>query len=160
MISLLESLQNSALAQWVQISVLGYPVLLTLHSLGLALLVGLLIIIDLRVLGMPRMLSLAPLNKVMRVVWLAFAVNLVSGAALFLADAVKFYESRIFRFKLLSIVIGVLIGARINASVLTQVEQGYASTVVAIPANARVLAGLSILMWLFAIALGRYMAYE
>ena len=44
MISLLETLQNSEFSQWVLVSVWGYPILLTLHSIGLALLVGLLII--------------------------------------------------------------------------------------------------------------------
>ena len=55
---MLEALQNSAFSQWLLVSEYGYPIFLTLHSLGLAMLVGVLICIDLRILGIARSIPL------------------------------------------------------------------------------------------------------
>jgi hypothetical protein len=159
MIGFLETLQNSAFSQWVLVSVWGYPILLTLHSIGLALLVGLLFIIDLRVLGVPRMLPFVPLNRLMVIIWAAFAVNLSSGLALFVADGVKFFNSTAFRIKFSSLVIGIVIAVVIKNMVLERaslLDSERGST----PVTAKLLAAVSILMWISAIGFGRYMAYE
>jgi hypothetical protein len=159
MISLLETLQNSEFSQWVLVSVWGYPILLTLHSLGLALLVGLLIIVDLRVLGMPRLIPFLPLQRLMALIWGAFAVNLLSGLALFVADGVKFIGSTAFLCKLASIVIGIAIAIVIKNSVLNKAAKFDAGQD-AVPTRAKVLAVVSFAMWISAIGFGRYMAYE
>lgn len=159
MISFLETLQNSEFSQWVLVSVWGYPILLTLHSIGLALLVGLLIIIDLRVLGVPRMLPFMPFNRLMALIWAAFAVNVSSGVALFVADGVKFFNSTAFRFKFASLVIGIVLAVIIKSSVLNDAPRLDAGRSAA-PLKAKVLAAVSILMWISAIGFGRYMAYE
>lgn len=159
MISLLETLQNSEFSQWLLVSVWGYPILLTLHSIGLALLVGLLIIIDLRVLGVPRMLPFMPFNRLMALIWGAFAVNLGSGVALFIADGVKFFNSTAFRFKFASIVIGIVLAVIIKNTVLSEAPKLDAERGAA-PVTAKALAAVSILMWISAIGFGRYMAYE
>jgi hypothetical protein len=159
MISLLETLQNSGFSQWVLVSVWGYPILLTLHSIGLALLVGLLIIIDLRVLGVPRMLPFMPFNRLMALIWGAFAINLGSGVALFVADGVKFFNSTAFRFKFASIVIGIVLSIIIKNTVLKEAPRLDAERGTA-PVTAKALASVSILMWISAIGFGRYMAYE
>ncbi|MFC4313137.1 DUF6644 family protein [Steroidobacter flavus] len=159
MISLLETLQNSEFSQWLLVSVWGYPILLTLHSIGLALLVGLLIIIDLRVLGVPRMLPFMPFNRLMALIWGAFAVNLGSGVALFVADGVKFFNSTAFRFKFASIIIGITLAVIIKNTVLNDAPRLDAERGTA-PVTAKALAAISILMWISAIGFGRYMAYE
>jgi hypothetical protein len=159
MISLLETLQNSEFSQWLLVSVWGYPILLTLHSIGLALLVGLLIIIDLRVLGVPRMLPFLPFNRLMGLIWGAFAVNLGSGVALFVADGVKFFNSTAFRFKFASIVLGIVLAVIIKNTVLNQAPRLDAAQGSA-PVTAKALAMVSMLMWISAIGFGRYMAYE
>ena len=156
---MLEALQNSAFSQWVLVSEWGYPIFLTLHSLGLAMLVGVLIVIDLRVLGIPRSLPLWPMKRLMWLVWGAFAVNAASGTALFVADAVKFLESPAFLMKLSSIAIGVTLAALLSSRVLNvadAVDRGER----AIPVVAKIMATCSILVWVAAIGFGRYMAYE
>jgi hypothetical protein len=163
----LEALQNTAFSQWLLVSEWAYPILLTLHSLGLAMLVGVLIIIDLRILGLARSIPLLPIKRLMSIVWLAFAVNAVSGTMLFAADAVKFAHSPTFQLKLTSIVIGVVLAALMSKSVLdpnAAFEQAEAAGPAAItwksPVVAKALAALSIVIWIAAIGLGRYMAYE
>jgi diacylglycerol kinase len=155
----LETLQNTDFAQWVQVSQWFYPILLTAHSVGLALLVGVLIIIDLRIVGLVRAIPLMPLNRLMWLVWGAFAVNLGSGVAIFTSDAVKFYHSTMFRLKLSSIVLGVIIAALLASKILGVADR-FDRQEMEMPRYAKTLAALSILLWLAAISTGRYMAYE
>ena len=133
----------------------------------IAMLVGVLIIIDLRVLGLARSIPLLPTRRLMTIVWIAFAVNAISGTMLFAADAVKFAHSPTFQLKLSSIVIGVVLAALMSKSVLDPSSTferaeagGVASSKLQSPVVAKSLAALSIVVWIAAIGLGRYMAYE
>lgn len=161
---MLEALQNSAFSQWLLVSEWGYPIFLTLHSLGLAMLVGVLICIDLRVLGIARSIPLPPIKRLMMIVWIAFAVNAASGTALFAADAVKFINSPAFLLKLSSIVIGVVLAALMSSSVLSSQSAfengGLQRFDLDSPPVAKTLAVVSIVVWIAAIGFGRYMAYE
>jgi hypothetical protein len=153
---LLVALQNSAFASWAQQS--AYPVIITFHSIGLATLVGLLMVIDLRVLGFAKTLPLPALRRLMTVVWIGFWINAVSGAMLFAIDAKKDFYSGLFRTKLSAIAAGLILGALIKRKVLSSPEA------VAAPAGdtsgrAKLLATLSLLCWIGAIVSGRLLAY-
>jgi hypothetical protein len=156
---MLEAIQNTAFADWVRVSEWGYPIILTLHSLGLALVVGVLIVMDLRILGVPKSLPLLPLKQLMTLVWIGFTVNLLTGLALFSADAVKFFHSPTFRFKIASVVAGVVFAVFLRSSVFGAGD-GFDRGGAVIPVRAKVVAVLSIAVWLAAIGLGRYVAYE
>jgi hypothetical protein len=156
---MLEAIQNTAFADWVRVSEWGYPIILTMHSLGLATVVGVLLVIDLRVLGFPKALPILPLKQLMTLVWIGFTVNFVTGLALFSADAVKFFYSPTFRFKIASVVVGVALALYIRSSALG-IGGDFDRHVAAIPVRAKAAAVLSIAVWLAAIGLGRYVAYE
>lgn len=156
---LLEAIQNTGFADWMRVSEWGYPIILTLHSVGLAMVVGVLLVIDLRILGIPRSLPVLPLQKLMGVVWIGFALNLCTGVALFTADAVKFYNSPSFRYKLLSVFVGVGLAVFLSSSVL-RAGNRFDREGVRIPGRAKFLAVASLLVWAAAISLGRYVAYE
>jgi hypothetical protein len=149
---LLRALQHSAFADWVQAT--AYPVVITAHSIGLAILVGLLVVIDLRVLGFATGLPLAALRKLMTVVWLGFWANAISGVMLFSIDAKKDFYSPLFRIKLSAIALGLILGTVISSSVL----QGN-SPVAATSSRAKVLAVCSLACWASAIVTGRLLAY-
>jgi len=131
----------------------GYSILLTLHSLGLGLLVGLLLVIDLRILGLLRALPLASLRRLMPWVWIGFVVNAISGVLLFMADATKDYYANSFRIKLVCIAVGVAIAVYLNARVLREDHTGE------LPRSAAVLAYASLASWTGAIVAGRLIAY-
>lgn len=152
----LRAIQHSAFANWVQES--AYPIVITLHSVGLAILVGVLVVIDLRVLGFARGLPLPALRKLMKVVWIGFCTNAVSGVMLFCIDAKKDFYSTLFRVKLSAIAIGLILGAIINSQVLVdsrELNQAHAQA----PARAKALAVLSLICWVSAIVSGRLLAY-
>jgi hypothetical protein len=104
-----EALSNSAFSQWMVVSRWAYASLLTLHGLGMAVLVGLTTMVSLRVLGFPKQLPLAPYAKVLPLGVAAFIVNAISGTLLFIADASTLSQNPAFIFKLVSIVIGLFV---------------------------------------------------
>ena len=154
-------LESTSLALWMRDSLWAYPIVLTFHAIGMALLVGTITVIALRVLGVGRF-SIAPLQKYFLVVWAGFVVNAVSGSILFLtapsafAGATHFFFSPTFRIKMLVIVLGGvtawLLQARLSRNG-TEWLDGDA------PQGAKVLAGLSIVFWFGAIVAGRLTAY-
>jgi hypothetical protein len=158
--NLLKALQDSAFANWVQQS--AYPVVITFHSIGLATLVGLLMVIDLRVLGFARTLPLPALRRLMTVVWIGFWVNAISGSMLFCIDAKKDYYSALFRTKLSAIALGLILGTLIKNRVLCEsaadasLSAGFSAGT---SRGAKTLAALSLLCWIGAIVSGRLLAY-
>ena len=143
-------LQDIRLAIWVAESdrFYGYSGILTLHTLGLALVVGASAVLDLRLLGVAPRVPLAALRNISRPMWIGFAVNAVTGAVLFAAAAVVKGTQPIFYAKLALVASALLIDRSVRRR---------AFAVQARPA--RVLAIWSLLLWTGAIAAGRLMAY-
>jgi hypothetical protein len=77
---------------------------------------------------------------------------------LFSIDAKKDYYSPLFRIKLSSIAIGLILGTLIKRRVLDQ-DIEYAAVEASAPSFAKVLALVSLLCWMTAIVSGRLLAY-
>jgi hypothetical protein len=152
----LTALQETRLALWVSgsASLLGYPAILTLHTIGLALLVGGAVAVDLRLLGVARAAPLDALPPLFRIMWAGLALNTVTGVLLFIADAVRKASQPVFAIKLLCIAAAVGVLVRIRAMVLHP-----RAAVTGVPARARALAVASLVLWAGAIGAGRLMAY-
>lgn len=152
----LEWLQTTALGRTVAESLWGYPLFETLHTLGMAMLVGALGLINLRVLGYKLELPILGTRDLLPLAWLGFTINLISGIALFASDAVYFWSSYTFRVKILLIVLG-----GINAFVLgraalreTHDRAGFVAST-----GIKWVAGSALVFWLGAIIAGRLIAY-
>jgi len=152
---LLQSIQGSAFSHWAQSSL--YPIVVTLHAIGLAMLVGLLTVIDLRVLGFARQLPLPALRQFMNGAWIGFWINAASGAVLFSIDAKKDFYSGLFRVKLTVIAAGVILAKVIDSNVLSVSD---APAAIEPTARAKLLALASLLCWTGAIVSGRLLAYS
>jgi hypothetical protein len=152
----LEWLQQTPVATFVAETLWAYPLFETLHTLGMALLLGSLGLINLRILGYKPELPIVGTLRLLPLAWLGFSVNLVSGLALFTSDAVYFWGSITFRIKL-----GLIVLAGINAFILSQTvfRGARAGTLSATPPRARVLASASLVFWVGAIIAGRLIAY-
>lgn len=128
----------------------AYPTISTLHTVGLAIVVGASTVVNVRLLGFAPGIPPAALRALFPILWAGFAVNFLSGALLFMADATTKSGQKVFYVKLACIV-AALILARLIATRLPQAG--------APPANLRMLAALSLLLWTGAIVAGRLMAY-
>ena len=153
----LTQLQDSALAQWVggAETLLVYPTILTLHTLGLSIVVGTCVVMDLRLLGVPRGVPLAALQRAPLLIWTAFAVNAITGVLLFLPSAEQKAFQTVFHVKLACIALALIVYVRIRRLVFRN-----ALTLTGpVPSEARVLAVVSLLLWTGATVAGRLMAY-
>jgi hypothetical protein len=136
-------------------SLLGYPFILFLHTLGLAVVAGLSGAIDLRLLGVAPRISLSSLTRFFPFIWIAFAVTGVSGLTLLIADAETKLRSGVFYVKMLFIVL-----ALINLHLLkTRVFARPDVDTQALSGQAQVLALTSLIFWVAATTAGRLMAY-
>ncbi len=59
----LEYVQNLDISQWIATSDFGYPIMLSIHSIGLALVVGITWMLDLHVLGFAKRILLAGFSR-------------------------------------------------------------------------------------------------
>ena len=144
-------LHDSALATWVResSSIWAYPTIITLHTAGLAVLVGASAAVDLRLLGVGRQFPVSSLRGFFPVMWAGFWLNAATGALLFAADP---RTTRIFMIKMavVAVAVGLVVVTRRAIAI------GGPSTVT--PA-ARVYAAASLVVWVIATATGRLMAY-
>jgi hypothetical protein len=152
--ALLQSLQESRFAIWMLESSYGYPVILTLHTTGLAVVVGVMLLVDLRVLGRVLALPLQAMRPLMKLVWWAFLLNLTTGLLIFVSDAERYYGSVNFRIKISAVLLAIALAVPVQRY-LSQPE----SAVVSAPGGIRLAAGSSIALWAAAIVSGRLMAY-
>ncbi len=152
---LLTSLEQSGFATWLRESpsIWAYPTILTLHTLGLGVLVGGSAVLDLRLLGMAPAIPLPPLERLFPAMWVGFWVNALSGAMLFTGDPTGKGTTRLFMAKLLIVAAGVLVLVALRRTVYGQRPEPAVST------TSRALAVASLVLWFLAIVTGRYMAY-
>ena len=148
-------LEGTALAAWVRESpsIWAYPTVLTLHTFGMMVLVGSALMIDLRLLGFGRGIPLSSLERMFRVMWGAFWLNLATGTMLFIADASKRGTQPLFLIKL------ALVASGITTIVLLRRRVFVGSEPLVISAAAKRLAVTSLLVWSAAVTAGRLLAY-
>ena len=159
MIDLLTFLEGNELSVFIREFplVFGFPTILFLHTLGLAMVAGVSIAIDLWILRgatAGAQLQLAGLTKTM---WLGFGINLVSGVALLLAYPAKALTNWVFYLKMALVLIAVYIAVRINRELLSRDSASGAA--VAMAFDVRRWAVASLLIWAAAIITGRLLAY-
>jgi hypothetical protein len=152
----LEWLQSTELGLFVAETLWAYPLFETLHTFGMAMLVGSLGLVNLRVLGFKRELPIIGTLDLLPLAWFGFTINLISGLALFSSDAVYFWSSITFRVKLTLILLGGINAFVLGQSTFREVRAG--STVEA-GTGVRLIAASSLLFWFGAIAAGRLVAY-
>lgn len=152
-----ESLQNSAFTDWLlgSESIWAYPTVLTLHTVGLAVLVGASTVLQLRLLGVGTSVPLARLRMLYTLIWLAFAVNLASGVALFVTQAADRVLQPLFYIKLTSIGVALWLGQDAKRSIFDRPPPTAGALAASTQRKAVVVLGL----WTTAIVSGRLMAY-
>ena len=151
------SLEASAFAEWVRTSYVGYPTLLTLHSIGMAIMVGLVLVVCLRLLGKFERIPLISLERMLVLAWVGFAINLLSGAAIFTMAATVFATKGLFLLKLAAVLTGAGLAAYMQ-QMLKREAAGWANGG-SVPGGLRNLAAVSLSLWGLAIVTGRLTAY-
>lgn len=136
-----------------------FPAVETIHVVGLAGSVGLILIVDLRLIGaLLQNQSVADvMSRYRRWMWMGFASMFASGILLFCSEAANCYMSSTFRAKMLllflaglnALVFEITVGKRVSA-------WGDAAN---LPLAAKLAGWISLVCWAGVIAFGRWTAY-
>jgi Family of unknown function (DUF6644) len=131
----------------------------TVHTLGIILVAGTIMLLDLRLLGL-ALRSVPVAQVVARIVPSTlggFGLMVVSGSLLFSSEAVKMYHSPAFRIKMLLLAMAGLNALIFHRTIYRDVANWDPASVV--PARARLAGLLSLVFWIAIIAAGRAIAY-
>jgi hypothetical protein len=152
------ALENWSVAQSVRGGPTLYPIVETVHLLGVALVLGAVATLDLRLLGASRRLPAGRLaHHALTIVWCAFTVAIVSGFLLFATRATTYADNTAMQLKA-----ALLIIAGINAAGF---HVGPGKRMLADPdgwtpgPGARVIAAMSLGLWLTIATAGQWIAY-
>lgn len=149
------ALERSPAGHWVRDSIWAYPIANVLHVLGVAALVGAIIALDLRLLGVlrgGRPVEAARLT--LPVAKAGFVVAVLSGIVLFLAEASALVVNTVFLVKFAAIGAALLNIVVFHLGVFRSIA-AWAEP----PAAARCAALASLAAWLTAAVCGRFAAY-
>jgi len=139
----------------VRESIWAFPVIEAVHLLGLSLLGGSLLIVDLRMLGIG--LTRQPIALLARDArpWLlaAIAVMILTGVPLFLSEAVKCYYSTPFRVKVIALPLALVYTFVVRERVAQQ-------PALETSRRSRAAGAVSIALWLTVAAAGRWIGYS
>ena len=151
------SIEQSGLSIWIRESdsVLAYWFILSIHAIGMGLLVGASVLIDVRILGLPSDLPLEPLKRLYRFIWVGFWIQVASGILLLVAYPTKSLTNPDFYLKLTLIGIAMTLMQKLKNRVLS--NSSLSET--AMMAKGRSFAIWSLILWAGAITAGRLLAY-
>jgi hypothetical protein len=157
MMDFLRLIEQTSFCQWVvgSSSVFAFPSILLLHTIGMGVVVGIAAGIDLRILGLAPALPIAPMERFFPLLWVGFWVNATTGVIMLAADATTKMTNPDFYVKMLCIALALINLQMIRKRVLRDPlvdKQPFSS-------NAKMLAVMSLILWLGAITSGRLMAY-
>ena len=149
-------LESTSIAVWLgeSPSVWAMPAVLTLHTTGMAILVGASWVLDLRLLGLNKHVPLSNYRWVFRAVAISLVVNVITGVLLFMKNATGWGTALPFFVKMLFVVASAATILPIRKYVL---NSGTGNEEVA--SNVRMLAIASIVAWSAAVTAGRLLAY-
>ena len=153
---MLNWLETTSIAVWLaeSPSVWAMPTVLTLHTTGMAVLVGASWVLDLRLLGINRNVPLTAYRWVFRAVAIGLIVNLITGVLLFMKNATTWGTALPFLAKMAFVVASAATILPIRTYVL---NSGAGPN--EISDRARMLAVASIVAWTAAVTAGRLLAY-
>jgi hypothetical protein len=150
-------LDAAGVSHWARGGAWVYPVVNSLHLLGLVMLVGSIGVVDLRLAGLWRRLPAAALSRALTPVALCgLALLVASGTLLFAADGAALARSDTFHRKLVLIALALANALLFRLAWQRRVEAGEEMP----PLVGRLSAGVSLLLWLAVGTLGRMIAYS
>ncbi|MEP6962401.1 MAG: hypothetical protein ABI995_09985 [Acidobacteriota bacterium] len=157
MMDFLHSIEQLRFSTWIREGgdLYGYALVLFLHTIGLALVVGSTLMIDLRLLGFTPSMALKPLERLYPVMWAGFWLNLATGTILLMADASTKLANTDFYVKMALVAAGLWVQVVIRRKVFRNPQLDPAH----LPSGSTALAWASIICWLGAITAGRLLAY-
>ena len=152
-------LENSAIAENIRENDVLFPTIESVHVLSICLVVGTILAVDLRLLGLAwvRRPAGSVLGSLLPLTWSAFAVAVTSGSLMFISNAAKYLNNDLFVCKMM--LIG-LAGLNMIAFHLVSVRDlpSWEHSLHP-PLKARLAGAISLLLWISVVACGRWIGF-
>ena len=150
-------LETTFIADMVRTTIWLYAAAETAHYIGLGMLVGGIMLIDLRILGIARGLPMASMIALLPWVWVGFIINAITGSLMFVYGATAFGPNKAFWLKIVFMAL-----AGINALIFQVAATRSSDDWIAAgeaPGLVKTVATLSFVLWMAVVTTGRWMAY-
>lgn len=160
---LLAWLEGTDFSVWLRESDWGHPIVLCFHAVGMGMVVGISFMYSARILGYAKDFPLSAFDRLFGLAWFGFAINAVSGVALFVGEPRRLMGAPAFWIKMILIVFAGLALWMLDKALHAERREfagpaGPAGEAVASP-GARFAAIFSAMFWLGAIVSGRLIGY-
>jgi hypothetical protein len=135
------------------------PISQAVHILGIAVVMGSVVMVDLRLLGLavPSQNVSEMIGRLMPWMWCALASNLVTGLLFVFARPGRYFFNPVFGIKFALLVPAVVLAVIVHR--LGTREPGYWEASRGRAISARVIAVVSLAMWVGVVLAGRWIAY-
>jgi hypothetical protein len=150
-------LESSQYAVWVRGELWGWPLVLTVHAFGTALVIGLIFIICLRLLGLFETIPYGSLNRLFPVLWVALLVQFLSGFTLWMTKPARYIADGAFMLKFLLVIVGSILTVSFYRTIKREAAAWQAAGTVSSRGIKFVAA--SLLLWCSVVVAGRLTAY-
>ncbi|MGA0806661.1 MAG: hypothetical protein ACO3PV_09140 [Pseudohongiellaceae bacterium] len=145
----LEWIEGSALGVYVQEDPWGFAIALSLHAVGMATVLGIVVVTNLRVLGYVKEIPVLTYPSLFSIAWGGFGINLISGIMLYASHATEYTFQIVFMLKLGLLLVGGILMKVLIGKVKEGADHGTLKTI----------SGLCLACWFGAVITGRLMAY-
>ena len=151
-------LENTEFAVWERSdSLWAWPLTLTVHVLGTAIVIGFIFIISLRLLGLFETIPYASLNRLFPVLWIAFVVQFLTGVALWVTKPTRYVADAAFVLKFLLVIVGIVLTSQFYGTIKREAASWEAAG--AVPSREIKFVAANFLVWCIVLIAGRLTAY-
>ena len=155
--ALVQAIEGGAINTWILSSYWLWPLLEINHFVGLSLLLGAMLIVDLRLVGFLRQMDIMATHRLLPWATLGFLLNLATGTLFFFGDPARYSVNIGFQLKMILVLIAGLNALwfiwKINPHIGAWDAHGDT------PRDAKVVAVLSLVAWMGVLLLGRLIPY-
>ena len=148
-------IKSDSIATFISSEAWAWPAMETLHFVGLCLLFGAVLVVNLRMLGLMKNISYSSLHRLLPWGMLGFAINLVTGVLFFITQPAQYTQNGPLHWKVLLMMIGGM-----NVFYFTLFEEAW---VIGPgddpPMTGKIIAASTIGIWFAVIFFGRMMPF-
>ena len=134
-----------------------WPIFETLHFFGLCMLLGGLIVIDLRLLGYNKIIPTVASHDILPIVYTGLTINTLTGIGFFIGDPHRYFINISFQLKMLFYVIAGLNALWYQFKLSPRIDALPADA--ELPSEARIAGAMSLGLWFGILILGRLIPY-
>jgi hypothetical protein len=157
MMDFLMAVENSGFSMWIKQSSTGYVAILAFHTVGLAFLVGVSVILALRILGITPGIPLKAMQGFFPLMWVGLSINLITGSVMLTEYPTDYFVDFSFYMKLSCVGLALWMLRKIQALLYAE---GVDPDTAAESGEVQLRVRIMLCAWVIAIWGGRVTAYS